>query len=305
MEFGLPQLTIGCESCGAALQVARNERTAVCPYCTSPSVVERPPAPDRPTPLFGVGFVLPRDDAVRRVRLWIRSRGVFTHSAFKRAPVENTRGVYLPAYLYGAVARADYRAEIGENYTVTETVRRNGKTSVRTKVKTEWRTLAGRYACYVRDVIVTASRGIPNTELDAIEPFDLRALKRYSSALISGWISEEPSITLSDCYELARAEARTHVGGRIARFMPGDKHRNLEAAVQLDEEVLELLLLPVWVFAVKYHEEKPPVRILVNGQTGSVAGKPPLSALKIVLAVLAALAVIGGAVLSVWLAGQG
>lgn len=305
MELALPQLTIGCESCGAALQVAPNERTALCPYCTSPSVVERPPAPDRPTPLFGVGFVLPREDAVARVRRWIRSRGIFTHSAFKKAPVENTRGVYLPAYLYGAVARADYRAEIGENYTVTETKRVNGKTVVRRKTKTEWRSLAGRYACYVRDVIVTASRGIPNVELEAIEPFDLRALKRYSAGLISGWISEEPSITVSDCFDLAREEARSTVGRLLARFMPGDKHRDLEASIRLEEEVLELLLLPVWVFAVKYHPEKPPVRILVNGQTGRVAGKPPLSTLKIVMAVLLGLAVVGGIALAVWLAGQG
>jgi hypothetical protein len=48
-------------------------------------------------------------------------------------------------------------------------------------------------------------------------------------------------------------------------------------------------LLPVWVFAIRYDERKPPIRILVNGQTGKVGGKIPTSwakVLKIAAAVL-------------------
>ena len=42
---------------------------------------------------------------------------MFADSALKKATVEDMRGVYLPAYLYSAVARTDYTSQIGEHYT--------------------------------------------------------------------------------------------------------------------------------------------------------------------------------------------
>jgi len=75
----------------------------------------------------------------------------------------------------------------------------------RTVTKTEWRSLSGERAEYVTDRVVTASRGLPNRDLEAIEPFDLRALGRYEPALLSGWLAEEPSLSASACRRCACA----------------------------------------------------------------------------------------------------
>jgi hypothetical protein len=48
-------------------------------------------------------------------------------------------------------------------------------------------------------------------------------------------------------------------------------------------------MLPVWVLAVRYAADRPPVRLVLNGQTGSIHGRAPKSWAKIggiVLAVL-------------------
>lgn len=288
------RLEISCRGCGATLVVGARERTAQCPYCASPSIVERPPSPDRPDPAFVVGFVVDQERATRSVAGWIRSRGLFARSDFKKASVEVTRGVYLPAYLYGAIAWSRYQAEIGENYTVTETYtttdsKGRTRTRTRTRTKTEWRQLEGPHASYVLDVLVTASRGIGNEALEEIEPFDLRALRRYSPALLSGWMAEDPSLAREECLELARGESRERIEGDIEAFLPGNKHRDLRVATELEDEVIDLVLLPIWSFAARYHEKRPPVRILVNGQTGEVAGRVPISAWKVGLAVAAAL----------------
>lgn len=286
-----------CQSCGAGLQVEAHLRTLTCPYCDSPGVVERPPTPDRPPPTFVVGFVLTGEEAAERVQSWVRSRGLFAHSGLKRASVETVRGVYLPAYLYAATSHTTYSAEIGENYTVTETYTTtdaNGKTvtRTRTKTKTEWRSLAGRHACYVQDVLVSASRGLGNDELEAIEPYDLRALVRYEPGMIAGWIAEEASRGREECRELARGEGSDQVGSQIARFLPGDSQRAIRYSTRLSEEALEPVLLPVWVFAARYAEDRPPLRIVLNGQTGQIHGEVPLSWPKIAIAVVLLLAVV-------------
>jgi hypothetical protein len=177
-------------------------------------------------------------------------------------------------------------------------------TRTRTVTKTEWRSLSGQHAAYVSDIFVTASRGIPNHELDAIEPFDLRALHRYTPKVVSGWIAEEPSLLQQQCYALAREEALAEVGRRLNEFMPGDSFRGLQYQSQLHEENAVLSLVPIWVLAVRYRPDKPPVRMLVNGQSGRLYGKQPISWIKVTLAVLAVLALIAAVVLALSLGGR-
>ena len=283
-------LSIACKSCGAELVVASNIRSTVCPYCASPSIVERPPTPNRPVPTFVVGFVRDHEQATNAVKQWITSRHMFVRSDFKRASPELTRGVYLPAYLYSAISDSQYSAEIGENYTETETYTTtdsNGKPVIKTRTvtKTEYRSLQGRHEGYLIDIVVSASRGVANAALEAIEPFDLRAMRRYEDGMIAGWIAEEPSRTVDECMRLSHEEAMQIVQRKLQRFMPGDSHRNLRHRTNLHDEMVHLILLPIWSFALRYAEDQPPLKILVNGQTGRVNGDVPISYGKIALAV--------------------
>jgi hypothetical protein len=288
---------IRCTNCGAELQVEQQRRTAVCPYCASPSVVERPARDDAPNPTFALGFSQTEAAAKSRVGHWLKTRSRFCHSGVRNASLEDVRGVYVPAYLYSAVARASYSARIGEEYTRTEsysTTDSNGRrvTRTRTVVETEWRPLQGEYATYLADVVVTASRGLPNAELEAIEPFDLGAMRRYTPAIVSGWIAEEPSLTSAECFAQAHDEAVNQLRTRLARFMPGDKHAELQLHPRLEEESVDLVLLPVWVLAARYDPAQPPFRVVMNGQTGEIHGKAPLSSIKIVVAALLAVALL-------------
>jgi hypothetical protein len=291
-EAAARSLALRCQTCGAELVVAPELRTADCPYCNSPSVIERPAAVDRPAPTFALPFEVPRDGAFARVAAWLSVRSIFARSDFKRAALGDLRGVYLPAYLYSAVAASTFRAQVGERYLeeVEESATSGDRkrSARRTVTRTEWRPLAGRCDEYVADLLVTASQGVANEELERIEPFDLRGLRRYAPALVAGWIAEEPTLTPGACFELARKEALDLVSSRLKRFMPGDESRNLEFATKLQDEVVEPCLVPVWVAALRYHPRKPPARVMVNGQTGKVFGRVPLSWMKITAAVLCA-----------------
>jgi hypothetical protein len=277
--------SVQCGECGAAL-VLGSYRTTICPYCACPTVVERPASPDRPTPVFVVPFTVAQERARLAVRTWSRRLRLFRRS-FDNATIDDIKGIYLPAYLYSAITHAAYRAEIGENYTVTETytTRVNGKTVTRTRTKTvtEWRPLAGEHAAYATDLVVTASRGLPNAELEHIEPFDLRGLRRYAPALVSGWLVEEPSLTMGECTELARQEAARLEEARLSAFMPGDSHRDLSFDMTVKDETIDPVLVPVWVLAVRPAPERPAVRVLVNGQSMEVWGPEKVSWVKVLL----------------------
>ncbi|PWB75350.1 MAG: hypothetical protein C3F15_06420 [Holophagae bacterium] len=265
-------------------------RTARCPYCDSPSVVDRPATTDRPRPQFAIGFTVDRARTAESIRSWLRGRWL-APSGLRRAAAERVQGIYLPAYLYSAAVEIEYSAKIGEAYERPQ-VDLSSKRLRRVR-EIEYRDLAGRHASYVSDTVVTASRGLPNAELEAIEPFDLAALVEYTPALLSGWIAEEPSLTREDCLQLAREEVRRRAVGTIEGFLPGDTHQSTSCHTSLRDESADLILLPVWVVALRYHPRRPLVRFVVNGQTGKAWGATPLSWPKLAL-IAAAIAGLAG-----------
>ena len=282
---------IRCDECGAVLIVEEHLLTARCPYCASTSVVAREPTADRPRPTFIVPFTWSTDRVHERLKRWIGNRGMFAPTAFKEAALEGLRGVYVPAWLYGAVGEADYSVSIGENYTRVETYTTTdskGNTVMHTRVVTytEWRSLNGRYEGWMMDFLVSASEGLKNEELQSVEPFDLRGLRRYDPRLLAGWIAEESSVDRGTCMGDARGEARDRLGGKLAAFMPGDSHRNLRYTAEFSEETAALVLLPVWIGTARYGSKEKQVRVLLNGQTGEVVGRVPKSWWRILLFVL-------------------
>ncbi|MEM7247003.1 MAG: hypothetical protein AAF533_16775 [Acidobacteriota bacterium] len=293
-------LDIGCRSCGATYHVPERQRSVTCPYCDSPAVVERPSSDDRPDPAFVLPFVLDETSARDRVQAWLkRAAGLFRPSGLARAALGKTRSMYLPAWLYGAVADSAFRADIGEKYTKSDS---NGHTTT----YHEWHVLEGRRTVYLKDVLVSASAGLPNAELEAIEPYQLSSFQRYRPVLLAGWAAEDPSRSLDECREEARQESLERVNRELPGFLPGDRQRNLQHRTHLNEEVTDLVLLPIWIFAARYHEKKPPVRIVVNGQTGEIHGKVPVSWPKVLAATIIGAGLLIALVLGLaWLDSQG
>jgi len=288
--------TFTCGQCGATLAFD-GVRTQRCPYCDSANFVERAPTPGLPEPELVIAFVGDAEVARRALDRWLGSRTMFADSALRRAKVDDLRGVYVPSYLYSAVARTAYQARIGENYQETEsyTVTNSDgttRTETRTVTRTEHHDLSGEHVGYVSDVLVTASRGLGNAELEAIEPYDLKQMRRFAPALVAGWIAEEFSRGQDECVQLSRGEAVAKIGNRLGAFMPGDSHSDLVYRTQVSWESLAPILVPVWVFAVRYRPDKAPLRVLINGQTGAIAGRAPLSWWKITLAITAGVALI-------------
>jgi hypothetical protein len=75
-----------------------------------------------------------------------------------------------------------------------------------------------------------------------------------------------------------------------ASQVPGDTHRNLNVSSDYSGQTFKHVLVPVWVLAYNYGAKA--YQVVVNGYTGAMAGKHPLSWIKITLAILAVLLVI-------------
>lgn len=231
-----------------------------------------------------VPFTVPRERAAALLRGFLAGQWFAPESVRRAADPSALDDVLVPFWVYDAVARTTFSARVGIHWyrTETYTVTVNGKTETRTRQvqETEWFPLEGSHVRQWFDHLVSASRGLPEAEANALEPFDLGASLPYAPALVSGVAAEQPTIERDEAARVARQELADLEHKVIAStHLPGDRSSDLRTQTASELEPPRLVLLPVWIAAVQ--GPTGPLRLLVNGQTGEVVGRVPRSWWKI------------------------
>jgi hypothetical protein len=140
-------------------------------------------------------------------------------------------------------------------------------------------------ARFFDDVLVIASRSLPERFIRALEPWDLAALEPYRPEFLAGFRAEGYTVELPDGYDEARAKMDAVIARDVRFDIGGDAQRIHAIDTDVRDVTFKHVLLPVWLAAYKYRGET--YRFVVNGRTGRVRGERPWSAWKIAFAVLA------------------
>ena len=203
-------------------------------------------------------------------------------------------GAYIPYWTFDSLTNSSYVVRIGTYYyvTVTRTVMEDGKPKQVTEQvrKIRWRTESGRYRKFFDDVLVKASRNVASGLITKIEPFRLDGLIDYKSAYLSGFLAEKYSIPLKEGW----GDAKGIIDSRIESGIHGQVHGDVVQIASVSTDYKDItykhILLPIWISSFQFNNKV--YRFLVNGQTGKVSGKSPVSAVKVSILVAVILAVI-------------
>jgi hypothetical protein len=272
-----------CTGCGATVAFEGPALSTACSYCDSPMIDE-----DRATAAIDaiVPFQIPERGAIDRLRIHLERRR-FAPTELRRLRVHGRglRGVLVPFWVYEGVVRSEYRAKIGVDWYRRERYEdRDGNTQNREVRETEWFPLSGTAATQIEDHVVSASIGLPAHEANPLEPFDLGRAVRFDPRLLSGFEAELASLSSDDAERIAVADLREAEGARLQReLLPGDRNRLEWIASEVEIRSRKLVLLPVWI--ASYRQGDVVLRLLVNGQTGEVIGRVPVSKRKLAVAV--------------------
>ncbi len=291
-----------CPTCGASVEADATVLSTKCAFCDSP-LVDSDHASE---PVDAVAsFSVPKERAVSLLKGFLQSQRMAPKSIRKAAEPDEIDAVLVPFYAYDAMARSQYSAQVGVNWTRTETyvAYEDGKAVTKTRqvTETEWFPLSGTHKREWKDHLVSASKGLPEAEANELEPFDLGRAKPFAPELTAGLIAEHPTIAHQQAHDVASNELAALEKRAIANnLLPGDKYQSLQSSTSVDVEAVRLVLLPVWIAAVQ--GPKGTIRLLVNGQTGEVVGKVPRSGFKVMVMVVAIVVIIG-LVLSMLLGG--
>ena len=71
--------------------------------------------------------------------------------------------------------------------------------------RTRWTCVSGEVQHFFDDVLVCASKSMPDELVATLEPWDLPALVPYGDEYLSGFVAESYQIGLADGFERAKA----------------------------------------------------------------------------------------------------
>ena len=194
-----------CPTCGAELVCDETTAATTCPYCGNPTVLGGKLS-GKLEPEYILPFMLDKKAAIAQLTRYYKGKA-FLPKAFKsQNHIAEIQGVYVPFWLYDAKAdaRAGTRARTPRatargDYMVTTTqhydVRREGS------------------AAFAK-VPVDGSSKMPNTHMDAIEPFDYGDLKPFSTAYLPGYLADRYDEDADACAERLPPDVQLH--GRCA-----------------------------------------------------------------------------------------
>jgi hypothetical protein len=286
------KISVRCQSC-QAISVFDPERVAQrCEFCGSSSLVPYEEIKEAFRPESLLPMKVSETQVRDSIRRWYRTRWFAPNKLKTSALTDTVKGLYIPYWTFDAQVHADWTAESGYHYYETETYRdANGKTHLRQVQKTRWVPSSGSLDHFFDDELVPASRGVQADLLRQVEPFPTKELAPYQPGFLSGWIVERYQIDLIAAAQTARAGMDAELERLCGAEVPGNTYRNLQVDSDYSGQTFKHILTPIWLLTYNYGARA--FQVVVNGYTGTIAGRYPKSWIKITLAVLAAAIAIG------------
>lgn len=285
-DWGVETKTVLCKACGAESIYDALQTSAVCPFCGSNQVME---ASDQNTMSPGgvVPFSISDQQASQSFRKWIKRRWFCPKLAKNSAKPDRFKGIYLPYWTFDTDTVSSYKGEYGIEHTRT-----NSKGE--TYTETDWYRTSGIHQEFFNDELVLASKNHDISILRRLEPFDTENNKTYKPEYIAGFVAERYSLGLKDAWQRAmksiKSKISSHISTKIRRENGADDVRGITFSTDYNDITFKYLLLPIWISNYKYKNKV--YQFMVNGQTGKVAGKTPISIPKVILATLGILALL-------------
>ncbi len=274
-----------CQNCGAREVLAKNEFAKTCSFCGTPNIVETDELPGlRPNAV--VPFAVSKEQASANARKWMRKRLFAPRKFRKGAKPEEIRGMYMPAFTFDAATDSTYTATLGVyRY---RTTRRNGRT-VQVRY-THYFNVSGRYSSAFDDVLVQASSDKGKDAVRKIQPFDTRRSRAYTQEYLSGFTAEQSAVPGMQCWEEAKDIMRARLQAQILSGYRYDVVSSFNISTRYSGVTYKYILLPVYVGHSNWRKKL--YNFFVNGASGKVAGKAPVSPFKVACVVVLGAAVV-------------
>lgn len=290
--YNSPQWTMedavvfGCENCGAKVVLKQGESAAFCPFCGT-SHVRKTEELAGIKPHAVIPFAFGEKKGIEYSVNWAKKRFFAPNKFKKNIKTDNVKGVYMPCFTFDSQTTSYYEGRIGETRT---RVVGSGKNR-RTQTYVVWRNIRGTFRNAYDDLLVSAGSKFSQKELEKVSPFGTNQSRVYEEEFLLGFMAYHYDSELSDCWENAKTKIDADLRNRILAQYHHDRVAYLNVSTTHENVKYKYIMLPIYVGNYKYG--KKVYNFFVNGSTGKVYGKTPVSFWKVFFTVLGGLGLIG------------
>lgn len=260
-----------CNNCGAVIVCDVDTTATTCSFCGAAVVLN-----DRLTGSLAPSIIIPfsvsKEQAGNAFKTWCKN-GLITPSSFMTADrIKNITGLYVPFWLYDLNGIGEAKATC---------------TKVRSYTRGEFTYTDTSYFDVYRKVDLNfflvpadASSKMDDMLMDKLEPYDYKNLKEFSTPYLAGFIAEKYNYTYEDLFDRVKKRVEKYVDAYISSTIYGYATTTYNyKQINIRPRRVQYALLPVWM--VCYNFRQKDYMFAMNGQTGKIVGKPPLSIPKI------------------------
>lgn len=298
LEKGTPwknKEVIMCSNCGSKEVVSKGEISTCCSFCGTTNIV-------RTEDIVGMEpqGLCPFQKSVTEIapiaQKWARKK-VFAPNDFKKsAKPENIHGVYSPAFTFDSVTHSTYSGVLGEDETHTT---RNMNGTVSTYTTTRKFNISGTHDAKFDDLIVQASLNIPYNVINKLEPFPTNEAISYNEKYLNGYTANTYSKDGKQLWNDCKLKIDGIIQQQVLSKYRHDRVYSFVANTSYNNSTYKYILLPLYIGHHTYKEKN--YNFYINGITGRIFGKSPVSKWKVFFTVLAGILVAGAITLAICL----
>jgi hypothetical protein len=133
--------------------------------------------------------------------------------------------------------------------------------------------------------LICGNKDIAEQKINGIYPYQLEHLVPLNEKYIAGWDAENYSKNITESFETAGSYIKDEVYSLCGQELGGDTQMGLSVDTTMQNRTYKHIVLPVWLCEYLYKGKK--YSFIINGQTGKIDGKKPVSVTKVTLAVIA------------------
>ena len=268
-----------CEYCGADNIKDKNDLSSKCPFCGSDSVITLDELPGI-KPHRVIPFKISSKEAYEKFRHKLKKSFFIPKDLKKNFKETSINGIFLPAWTYDAQSFSVYEGVLGKHYTTTVGTGKNRTTITNTR----YFSVSGKRREVYDDILVTSGKALRDEQVEGIFPYNTNNSVVYDEAYLAGYNAEHYTVNLKEGWGAAKKKADADIRRKILNSYNYDVVRYLNVNSSYTEIKYKYVLLPIWVSYYKYHNKT--YYFLVNGETGKVGGKSPVSGIKVALLIL-------------------
>lgn len=263
--------TYHCQNCGAEINTDETTAASFCLYCHGPVILSNQLSGDH-QPDKVIPFRMPREQVIGAMMRWCKKKRFIDTAFFDQAQVEKISGVYFPFYVASGEIEGFLNCQGKKvktwasghyRYTQTDTyqIEREGKVAF-------------------NDMTINALNKDHTYILNGILPYDQHKAVPFSMPYLSGFLADKRAVdengVLPEITRIANQFTSAHLKKSAAGFSSVNRTTERISIKHVD---YLYVLMPAWMLTYTYHKEQ--YYFAMNGDSGKIAGRVPLSRKKL------------------------